>query len=71
MILHDDIPETSFHAIWSYNGNVWGSTFKFENDCWYLYDSHNNDWEQINHPSQRIPSNSRSDIGEVLYYTEH
>ena len=56
------IPEgiTQFHAVWEYNNQVWGRTFKFLNNddgsYWAYYVAENDEWIRVRYPSDHIPS---------------
>lgn len=55
------IPEgvTQFHAVWEYNNQVFGCTFKFftteEDSFWACYEAEENEWSRIRHPRDHIP----------------
>lgn len=55
------IPEgvTQFHAVWEYNNQVWGRTFKFFNNYdgsyWAHYVAEDDEWVRVSHPQVAIP----------------
>lgn len=51
---------TQFHAVWEYNNQVWGRTFKFFVDgdmsYWSYHDPEEDMWIAVRNPSDHIPS---------------
>lgn len=59
----ENMPESGqFHAIWVYNNQVWGASFKKEGDRWTRYDESEGEMVPIRHPRDHIPFDHVTDV---------